>query len=1198
MRTLILFLICAGSWLFPAGFAWGTVKIQGMVTNQSNGQPVVGVRVKVLDANDSRINFGEVLSDVDGKYTFSLDNPGLYKVLVDLTVGSPLADQYYGGGIRHSGAGLVIISNDGDTATNIDIPLPPGFSIVGQITSGGVALDNVDLDVYHEFGETIRSVNASTTASGFYELGPFPDGTYIIRADPSASLDQPYLEKYYGGNTYFGSAAKIIIAGSSATGIDIDLDPAAIIKGIVSDNDGGPLDDIDFDVLDLSGSRLIYSGRSKADGKYAIGPLPTGSYIVKADPSKNSGYGRQLYPNSLTLNGAELIEVVDGQITEGINFVLPPAGTISGVVRDAITSNTLGWIDMDIFNLDGDKLVFSARGDVNGEYTFGPLPVGQYVVKCDPNMFSGYVEQYYSGQIARSESWPVTVFSNTDTSDIDFSLGQGGTIKGSVLDSGGSPLTGIDLDVYDSDGARLDYSTFTAPDGTYSIGPVLDGTYYVKADPDPALGNFTIPTFFGDVIDIESATPVTVAGGIATDININLDYGGVIGGTITDQDNNPIQGMDLDVFDDQGTLLPFSATTAIDGSYLLGAMPAGDYLVRADPPDHLRFISQYYDGVLDLESATAISVTTSLTTTGIDFNLVQGGSISGTIRDPDGNRLSNIDLDVYDSEGQFFNASAKSEFDGSFAVNGLPDGDYFLRADPDVASGQWYVGGYAGGAYSRADADPITLSGADVNGVVITLQPGGSVSGIVTGEGDQPLPGVDIDIFDSEGTLLPFDANTKSDGGYIIGPVLPGEYLLKADPPVESEYTTLYYDGQPLRSEASLVTVTVEENTSDIDFSLFKGGWISGTILADSGAPLDQVDLDLYSTDGNRLDATTRSGPDGTYLLGPVPEGDYIVRADPDDTTGYLVLYYPNRFNFDDAIPISVVAAQTTTTIDFSLPVAGWIEGIVTDASGTPLPDIDLDAFNANTLERIIQGDVTGEDGRYLIGPLPVQDILVRADPEKEQGYVREYYSEALSLRTANPVTVAGGVGVMNVDFTLEPGASISGTVFDSVIGGSVEGADIDIFRQSDLFLMDQNAKTRPDGTYSIGLLPEGIYIIKIDALNSTLFTDTYYGDTQDPALAIPVEISAGNDVMEINVSLPTFTEFRHWIESVDGNRFAVFEFRTQPGRTYTIEKSPTLLNGSWTSVIDILGDASLAFHSEQVPTGSERYFYRIRISN
>lgn len=1169
----------------------------GTVTNEDTGAPVAGVLVESIYED------GEVKSDTTnaaGLYEIQVNKVGNYRIRANMTVLDPLADQYYGGGVKKSTASLVNLAKESDTVTDLDIALKPGYPILGTVTAAGVALPDIDMDVYAEDGEFLGTYNTVTAANGFYEIGPLPNGNYLVRADPNALLGQTQILAYYGidNPTDPALATPVNVFGKFTPGIDFDLDEGGIIRGTITDSGAKLLADIDLDIYDTDGNLLPYNGMSGADGVYAIGPLPTGNYILKADPSLSSRYVDAYYPNVPSFDDAEKISVEVGTDVANVDFSLILGGIMTGIISDAVTLDPLPNVDLDVYDADGNSVRVTARSRTDGRFDIGAVVPGNYILKADPEAGTGYIVQYFDNTLSRNSATAIEVKANGVSSGLNFNLEQGGLISGTVFGPGEVPLPNIDIDIFTDSGARLDANVATGIDGTFSIGPVPDGDYLVRADPSVALGQYYVEAFFGGTADQDSASVITVSGGSANGIDFNLQTGGAISGAVQGNGGVPLEDIDIDIFSDEGDPLPYNASSGAGGGYVIGPLPPGDYLLKVDPPDGGTYIGLYYNAVLSRSEASSITVSENLTTMGIDFDLFTGGSIEGLVTDDEGTPLDGVDMDVFNASGARLDVSSAT-VDGVYSLGPLPDGNYYVRADPDPLSGAFQIEAFYGDALDLENASVVNISGGTTSGVDIQLTSGGIISGVVKNTDEEPLEGIDLDLFDIDGSRLNYSATSQEDGTYAIGPLPAGTYLLKSDPEDESGYTGLYYNNAVAKRSATGIYVAVGVESSNIDFALFQGGWISGRIRSTSGTALPGVDLDVYNEAGNRMDATALSEPDGTYLLGPLPPGDYFVRADPDDTTGFMPTFYPDAFGRSESTPVTVVAADIVLDIDFGLAVAGWIEGLITDELGNPLPDIDLDAFDAVSKERLTQGGETGADGRYIIGPLPVGDIIVRADPTIEQGLVREYYSEAIALRIANPIAVTGGSGTPDINFTLEPGSYIGGTVTDPDDRNPVAGVDIDVFRASDMFKMDQNAKTRADGSYSIGPLPEGSYIVKFDARSSTAYLDIFYDGTEDVSSATSIELTADADVVGIDSNLPVFTLFPEIVPS-DGpdSQGLTFRWQSQIGKEYLIEYSDDLAVDSWITLITLEGDGLIKSYEVDIPNGITRRFFRIRIKS
>jgi subtilisin family serine protease len=139
--------------------------------------------------------------------------------------------------------------------------------------------------------------------------------------------------------------------------------------------------------------------------------------------------------------------------------------------------------------------------------------------------------------------------------------GPTGTLAGTVTDqSTGSPIEGAAVHAV----GPTDRTTFTGPDGTYSIVlPV--GTYDVTA------------SHFGFVSETASGVTVTEGATTTQDFALTPAPSHSVSGHVRDGDGNPLAGATVTI---EGTPLP-PATTDADGFYSFASVPEGEYDVTA-----------------------------------------------------------------------------------------------------------------------------------------------------------------------------------------------------------------------------------------------------------------------------------------------------------------------------------------------------------------------------------------------------------------------------------------------------------------------------------------------------------------------------------------------------------------------------------------------------------------------------------------
>ena len=150
---------------------------------------------------------------------------------------------------------------------------------------------------------------------------------------------------------------------------------------------------------------------------------------------------------------------------------------------------------------------------------------------------------------------------------------------------------------------------------------------------------------------------------------------------------------------------------------------------------------------------------------GIDFNLVVGGTISGTVYDEsNGFPLSGVEVSVDRFEGGA-HVDDRTNVEGVFNLRGLAPGSYQVWIN---AQERGYVGEYYDDRLSWDDADLVAMFRTDhVTGVDFGLARGATISGIVI-DGDTGLPIPDMEVrAELDGYHLSWSVTDK-DGIYTL----------------------------------------------------------------------------------------------------------------------------------------------------------------------------------------------------------------------------------------------------------------------------------------------------------------------------------------------------------------------------------------------------------------------------------------------
>ena len=359
-----------------------------------------------------------------------------------------------------------------------------------------------------------------------------------------------------------------------------------------------------------------------------------------------------------------------------------------------------------------------------------------------------------------------------------------GQITNSVTHAG---IPGAKVQFYDfSDGDGDNVVTATADaDGNYSLN-LPDGTYV-------ALTNNTqgyINRIWNNIscsatCDVDSITPIVVAGSAVTGINFALTPGGgrIAGTIISSATGDPIAGALVFFLDGGGDLAFSTATTDSLGHYVSdGGTDTGNvFVITATGQGYQdESYNNHKCTIETCDTADPVAVTLGATTSGIDFALDPGGRISGTVRDVNNSPLAIVNVWVHDSTGEQID-EVVTDASGNFITSGLSSGTYYVGTDNSLGlvDYAWNNLLCASGFCEQRQGTPISVTVPfTTSGIDFVLTPGQTISGMVTAApgGGPPLEDVFVNLVNSSGAFVG-GARTDASGVFTTGAVPPGTYF-------------------------------------------------------------------------------------------------------------------------------------------------------------------------------------------------------------------------------------------------------------------------------------------------------------------------------------------------------------------------------------------------------------------------------------
>jgi len=433
-----------------------------------------------------------------------------------------------------------------------------------------------------------------------------------------------------------------------------------------------------------------------------------------------------------------------------------------------------------------------------------------------------------------------------------------------------------------------------------------------------------------------AGSPVVLAANERIDLKMTMTRAAVIAGSVRLPNNAPTSSLRLQLLkyglvNGQRRLVSARGGAygvGDDGSYRLTGLVAGEYVVVASvwntgseemrlmdaeaaakgPLSRVGFAPTFYPGESDPGRALPVLVRAGEEKSGIDFTLrlVPTSRLDGRIVGPEGKPPAVVQATLTDATAiPRPSISVKPAADGRFSVTGLAPGRYQLsvRAATTAAPA------------GRGGTPPLPLwansefefNGNDQSDVVVTLQPGRTVSGRITFEpGSTPAPSsfafLQIGLEETQSQAVrptSWWTFANEDGTFTIAGVPPGRhrFLVRATPDNRSLGAWIpkaaLADTRDLLDDLAVVEADRDLTNIAVSFT-DRPAEIAGVLLDSSGKPAPEYFIVAFSADrrywidGSRRATSIRPGRDGSFKWTGVPPGDYYLAAVTRIETGQL----------------------------------------------------------------------------------------------------------------------------------------------------------------------------------------------------------------------------------------------------------------------------------------------------------------------
>lgn len=363
----------------------------------------------------------------------------------------------------------------------VDFRLIPSPSIRVELKADGQPLvDAVNrIELLNMNGVSVLLTDASSSRLAFSDVTP---GSYYLRVGSSAALSSLYPDVVCASDCLAElSQASVITVVADSPGLEIvmELQPYPSLSGRVTDDASGSA--IAEAALELwqAGSGRRYFSNSTSDGSYRFTAVPPGSYALRA---RRNGYITEVHSDIVCLGDpltecgtVNLLQFTAAGNDQVVDVDLSPAARVSGQLELADGRPAHGYTSVLLLAADGRELYrVEVNVDSQGRYVAENLPSGSYRIAA---VRSGSEAQLYPlvncrlvwynsfSECDLSSATPVDLSSGVTVDGIDFRFvpEQSRAVRAVSFETG-LPLPGVAVDLWDSQGRRID-TGITGVDG-------------------------------------------------------------------------------------------------------------------------------------------------------------------------------------------------------------------------------------------------------------------------------------------------------------------------------------------------------------------------------------------------------------------------------------------------------------------------------------------------------------------------------------------------------------------------------------------------------------------------------------------------------------------------------------------------------------------------------------------------------------
>lgn len=560
--------------------------------------------------------------------------------------------------------------------------------------------------------------------------------------------------------------------------------------------------------------------------------------------------------------------------------------------------------------------------------------------------------------------------------------------------------------------------------------------------------------------------------------------------------------------------------------------------------------------------ALAVSALLVVSLLFVSQGMAATGTISGTLVNYDTNApIVGYHVTAYlskQSGGNNAMGQATTDNAGTFTLT-IDEGTYYLQsAGADATNNyQWTYWDGSSGSTDYTTSAAVTVSSASpVTGVNMRLKPGGTLEVKFTDTNSVSITGVQLLVYpdaacNNSRNLPSYYSATDTVTAYGVPPGT--VYMKPWISGSSNSYLLNWWNGSSggsiSCSGASGITITAGQKSGPYTFALAQGGKISGTVKNAGQTALSYINVAAYS--GSPCGQTTQvayasTDQNGEYSL-IVPEGtSYYIRANDYNAKAYMQSWWDGATGTSSCVAATTVSAtisQPVANVNFTMQTGGSIAGTVTNATGTGLSGVVVQAYDAAGY--YLNQATTGSDGAYVLSGIPAGYALVFADgTANSNNYVRKWWdggSGDISRYRGKGVLGDGSTTKTGVNFSLEAGGTLSG-VITGPSGAALSGASIRVYATTPIgnYSSMTSTTTNSSGAFTLKGMPAQVFVQAYPATSGVNAVSTWWtgsaGGSVNNGDARPVAVSPGATVSDFNLQVAAGGTISGVVNDASGN--------------------------------------------------------------